>query len=130
MLFYDGVHCLRQNVAATMFQYNMKLLKSRNKLNWILNSVKYVSKTWNFENGISLICNIKSIIIVFSVLYISLDGCCSRFDIYCFMLHIFQAINDSIFKLVMPIESSILLKNHVVILYKSITSQFHVDSLK
>ena len=47
------------------------------------------------------------------VLYIP-DGCFTEFDDICyFILHLFQVINDSIFNLMMLIESSILLKNHV-----------------
>ena len=36
-----------------------------------------------------------------------------KFDINYFPWYIFSSINDSILKLMMPIESSILLKNHV-----------------
>ena len=46
------------------------------------------------------------------VLHVS-DRCCTKFNIYCFILYIFSVINDSIFKLMMLIESGILLKNHV-----------------
>ena len=46
------------------------------------------------------------------VLYIS-DGCCTEFNIYYFILYLFQVINDSIFNLTMLIENGILLKNHI-----------------
>ena len=45
------------------------------------------------------------------VLYIS-NGCCTQFIIYYFILHLFYIINDTIFNLMMLIQSGILLKNH------------------
>ena len=46
------------------------------------------------------------------VLYIS-DACCTEFNIYYFILYLFSVINDSIFNLMMLIQSVVLLKNHV-----------------
>ena len=46
------------------------------------------------------------------VLYIS-DGCCTEFYICDFKLYIFWVINDSIFNLMMLVESDILLINRV-----------------
>ena len=49
------------------------------------------------------------------------DGCCTEFNICYFILHLFQVINNSIFNLIMLIESGILLKNHVlVVIYAKI----------
>ena len=56
------------------------------------------------------------------------DGCCTKFDLYYCPLYLFQAINDSIFKTMMSIESSILLKHNVNCNF--ITSQFHSDNLR
>ena len=58
------------------------------------------------EFNLTLIPNTK-------VLYISPDGCCTRFDIYYFKLYLLSNIIDSIFKLMMTIVSSIVLKNFV-----------------
>ena len=46
------------------------------------------------------------------VLYIS-DECCTELNIYYFNIISILIINDSIFNLMMLIESGILLKNHV-----------------
>ena len=51
--------------------------------------------------------------ILITKLYVSQDGCCTRFDIYYFTLYLFKVVNYSFFKLMIHIESSILLKNHV-----------------
>ena len=39
--------------------------------------------------------------------------CYTKFNIYYFVLYLFLVINDSIFEIMMLIESGILLKNHV-----------------
>ena len=49
---------------------------------------------------------------VTKLLYIY-DGCCTEFNLYCFMLYLFWVINDSIFSLIMLVENGILFKNHV-----------------
>ena len=56
--------------------------------------------------------------------YIS-NGHCTEFNIYYFILYLFSAINDSIFKLTMLIVSDILLKSHVICsLYKILHHSF------
>ena len=60
-----------------------------------------------------------------NVLYI-FDGCWTECNIYYFLLYLFEAINDSIFKLMILIESNILLKNHVII-YTSATRKKNFD---
>ena len=50
---------------------------------------------------------------------------------YYFILYLFQVIDDSIFNLMMIIESGILLKSHVSCnLCEDATSQFHSNNLR
>ena len=53
------------------------------------------------------------------VLYTS-DGWCTNFNIYYFILYLFLVINDSIFNLMMLIESRALLKTMLVVIYTKI----------
>ena len=46
-----------------------------------------------------------------AIIYLS-DGYCTKFNIYYFMLYLFQVTNDAIFNLMMFIKSGILLKNY------------------
>ena len=91
-----------------------------------INQEEKISMNYRTKTDLSKINQINA-----SKVYISPDGCCTRFDVYYFTLYLFQAINDSIFKLMMPIESSILLKYHVSCNFMlNITSQFHSDNLR
>ena len=48
-----------------------------------------------------------------------------------FILYLFCVINDSVFNLMMLIESGILLKNHINCNWcQNVTSQFHSDNLR
>ena len=40
------------------------------------------------------------------------DACCTKFNIYYFILHLFYAINDPTFKLMLLIESDFLLRKY------------------
>ena len=65
---------------------------------------------------VALVEHILSIQIIphtIKLLYIFPDRCCTRFDIHYFMVYLLWAINDSFFKLTMPIESCTPLKNDV-----------------
>ena len=61
------------------------------------------------------------------VLYIS-DRCCTEFNIYYFISQLLLAINDSIFKLMMLIESGILLKNIQKLQNTIITENCYIQS--
>ena len=64
---------------------------------------------WNFISFLKIDVNFRLLIVTTwsKVSYIS-DGYCSKFDIYYFILYLFQDINDSILKPIMLIESGIL----------------------
>ena len=89
-IFY--LHCFLK------FSYNTRI--KSNEFNVVRNSSEIIDRCAQ-----TFIGNTK-------VLYIS-DGCCTEFYIYDFKLYIFWVINDSIFNLMMLVESDILLINRV-----------------
>ena len=61
----------------------------------------------SFENNVIMVTEDRVLYI-----YIS-DGFYTEFYIYYFILYLFEVVNNSIFSLIMLIESGILLENHV-----------------
>ena len=86
----------------TTYSKNLQELPQREK----------IQREVNFAAEIELPTQIKLNQSYIKVFYIS-DGCCTEFNIYYFILYLFQVVNDSIFILMMLVESGILLKNHV-----------------